>query len=353
MKKNITNIINRKPIEMKTIKTPLTELLKIDFPIIMAPMFLVTNEKMIIEAMNSGIAACIPALNWRTDEQMRKGIEEIRENTNKGSLGINLIVNKSNPKYKKQLSTCIDMKVDFIITSLGSPEDTINACKGTGVKVVCDVVDDKFAKKVEDLGADALIAVNKEAGGHSGPMYSSELIPLLKNTVSIPVISAGGVGTGKGLYKRINQDGAVGCSIGSIFIATEESDVSQAYKEACVKYTDTDIVMSTKISGTPATVINSPYVKRIGTDQNWLEKLLSKNKRLKKWIKMFTFIKGMKAIEKAAKGATYKTVWIAGPTIKYTKSIKPVKQIINNLIEGYYKEEQNINDMSKSVSRKQ
>lgn len=337
---------------MQQIKTPLTELLKIDFPIIMAPMFLVTNEKMMIEAMNSGIAACIPALNWRTEEQMRKGIEEIRNNTEKGSLGINLIVNKSNPKFITQLATCVDMNVDFIITSLGSPEETINRCKGTSIKVICDVVDDRFAKKVEELGADAVIAVNKEAGGHSGPMYSSELIPLLNKTVSIPVISAGGVGNGKGIFNRINTDGAVGCSIGSIFIATEESDVSEAYKNACVEYTDTDIVMSTKISGTPATVINTPYVKKVGTKQNWLENLLSKNKKLKKWIKMFTFVKGMKAIENAATGSTYKTVWIAGPTIKYTKSIRPVKTIINSLIEGYFKEEQNISAMSNSVTRK-
>ena len=337
---------------MQKIKTPLTELLNINFPIIMAPMFLVTNEKMMIEAMNSGIAACIPALNWRTDELMRKGIGEIRKNTQKGSLGINLIVNKSNPRFLKQLSTCVEMKVDFIITSLGNPEETINQCKNNGIKVICDVVDDKFAKKVEDLGADAVIAVNKEAGGHSGPMYSTELIPLLKETVKIPVISAGGVGNGKGLYDRINKDGAVGCSIGSVFIATNESEVSDKYKNACVKYTDKDIVMSTKISGTPATVINTPYVKRTGTQQNWLEKLLSKNKKIKKWIKMFTFFKGMKAIEKAAKSSTYKTIWIAGPTIKYTKAIRPVKEIINNLIEGYLKEEKKVNAMSKSVNRK-
>ena len=337
---------------MQKITTELTELLNIDYPIIMAPMFLVTNEKMMIEAMQMGIAACIPALNWRTDEQMRKGIEEIRKNTTKGSLGINLIVNKSNPKFIKQLATCVDLKIDFIITSLGSPVDVIKQCKKVGIKVICDVVNAKVAKKVEDLGADAIIAVNKEAGGHSGPMPSTKLIPLLNSTVNIPVISAGGVGNGKGLHDRINIDGAVGCSIGSIFIATTESDVSEGYKNACVKYSDKDIVMSTKISGTPATVINTPYVRKIGTSQGWLEKTLSKNKSLKKWVKMFTFIKGMKAIEKAATSATYKTVWIAGPTIKYTKSIRPVKEIIADLIEGYHNSTKKITAMSNSVSRK-
>ena len=104
------------------------------------------------------------------------------------------------------------------------------------------------------------------------------------------VVSAGGVGNGKGFYNRINDDKADGCSIGSIFIATTESDVSDAYKNACVEYSDKDIVMSTKISGTPATVINTPYVRKIGTKQGWLEKLLSKNKLLNYTDKMNRYL---------------------------------------------------------------
>ena len=307
---------------------------------------------MVIEAMNMGIAACIPAFNWRTIEQMQADIEEIRANTQKGSLGVNLIVNKSNVKFKNQLKACVDLGVDFIITSLGSPEETIKQCKAKGIKVFCDVVDEKFALKVENLGADAVIAVTKEAGGHAGPLHSSEIIPLLTNTLKIPVISAGGVGDGRSFYNRIKNDGAVGCSIGSIFIASTESGVSEKYKQACVDYSDKDIVMSNKISGTPCTVINTPYVKKIGTKQNLLEKLLSKNKNLKKYIKMFTFMKGMNAVENAATKATYKTVWVAGPTIKYTHSIRPVKEIITSLISGYYRAEKDINTMSRTLSRK-
>jgi nitronate monooxygenase len=86
--------------------------------------------------------------------------------------------------------------------------------------------------------------------------------------------------------------------------------------------------MTTKISGTPCSVINTPYVKSIGTEQNWLEKILSKNRRLKKWIKMFTFLKGMKAINNAAFSNTYKTVWCAGPSIEHTTKIEPIKNIV-------------------------
>ncbi|MCH2233813.1 MAG: nitronate monooxygenase [Crocinitomicaceae bacterium] len=309
----------------------LTQLLGIKHPIIMAPMFLVSNAKMLIAGINSGIAAAVPALNYRTDEEFRAALKEVREKST-GSLGVNLIVNKSNPRVETQLKTCVEMKVDFIITSLGSPQKVIEACKPAGIKVLCDVVDLKFAKKVEDLGADAVIAVNSKAGGHAGPMDPEELIPLLVKECSIPVISAGGVATRKDLNHVLNM-GAAGASVGSVFIASEESDVSQEYKQACVDYGAKDIVMSTKVSGTPCTVINTPYVQKIGTKQNWFEKLLSKNKRLKKWVKMLTFAKGMKSLQKAAFSATYKTVWCAGPTIEHVHAIRPVKDIVNDIVK--------------------
>ena len=189
----------------------------------------------------------------------------------------------------------------------------------------------KYAKKVEELGADAIIAVNKEAGGHAGNLSYKQLIPELLKNVSIPVISAGGVGTGKGI-KSMLELGAAGVSMGSLFIASKESDVSQEYKQACVDYGANDIVMTERISGTPCTVINTPYVQKVGTKQTWLETVLNKNKVLKKWVKMIRFYIGMKATEKAATQVTYKTVWVAGPTIENTKEILPVKDIVSNLI---------------------
>jgi nitronate monooxygenase len=312
-------------------KTSLIQLLNIKYPIIMAPMFLVTNTKMMIEALNSGIAACIPALNYRTDEQFREAIQEIRTNTTSTGLGINLIVNKSNIKMKQQLKTCIELGVDFIITSLGSPKDVINKCKPSGIKVFCDVVEATYAKKVAELGADAVIAVNKNAGGHAGNLSSKELFSCINNACDIPIISAGGVGDELGVEEKLSE-GFAGLSIGSPFIACDESDISEEYKRACVDYGKNDIVMTTKISGTPCTVINTPYVQQVGTEQNWLEKMMSKNKKIKKWIKMLTFLKGMRSIEKAALSSTYKTVWCAGPSIEYTKEILPIKEIVNQLV---------------------
>ncbi len=314
-------------------KILLSDLLNIEHPIIMAPMFLVSNAKMLVAAGNNGITGAVPALNYRTDEAFREAIKEINSKTN-GPIGVNLIVNKSNPRLRQQLKTSLELRVDYIITSLGSPEDVIKQCKPLGIKVFCDVVNLKFALKVQELGADAIIAVNKEAGGHAGPLSREELIPLLVDKCDIPVISAGGVGNYEELQKVLDL-GACGASIGSVFIASEESDVSNEYKQACVDYGAKDIVMSTKVSGSPCTVINTPYVKQIGTKQNWLEAFLSKNKRLKKWVKMITFAKGMKALQKSAFSATYKTVWCAGPTIEHVKAIKPVKAIVEGLVKNH------------------
>ena len=311
-------------------KTPLNELLNIKHPIIMAPMFLVTNTKMMIEALNSDIAACIPALNFRTNKELRGAIQEIRANTTNTGFGINLIVNKSNIKMQQQLKTCVELGVDFIITSLGSPKQVIELCKPKGIKVFCDVVEETYAKKVEDLGADAVIAVNKNAGGHAGNLSSAELIKQIEEVCSIPIISAGGVGNKQGVDEKLNE-GFSGVSIGSPFIACIESGISQEYKTACVDYGKDDIVFTTKISGTPCTVINTPYVQKTGTTQNWLEKLMSKNKKIKKWVKMITYFNGMKSLEKAAFSSTYNTVWCAGPSIEHTKEILPIEEIIKRL----------------------
>ncbi|MEM6516103.1 MAG: nitronate monooxygenase [Bacteroidota bacterium] len=310
----------------------LTELLNIKHPIIQAPMFLVSNVAMVTEAMKSGIAGCIPALNYRTLEELRAAAKQLKANKVKGgSFGFNLIVNKSNLKYKGQLEVLCEEGCDFIITSLGSPEETINQAHAVGIKVFCDVTDLRFAKKVESLGADAAIAVNNEAGGHRGNISPKELIEQLNENLSIPVISAGGVGCKADIDKMLGY-GAAGVSVGSPFIASEEAEVTEEYKQACVDYGAEDIVMTERISGTPCTVIKTPYVEKIGTKATWIENLLNKNRKLKKWVKMIRFSIGMKATENAAKKATYKTVWVAGPSIAHTKEILPVREIVQNLI---------------------
>jgi nitronate monooxygenase len=311
----------------------LDKLLGIRYPIIVAPMFLISNTRMVISALNCGVTAAFPALNYRTDEELRAAIREIKQNSDK-PFGVNLIVNRSNPKYKSQLKTLLELKVDFIITSLGSPQEVIEQCKPLGIKVFCDVVDLKYAKKVEAMGADALIAVNNRAGGHAGSLSPHELVTLLKDNCNIPVISAGGIATGEDL-KQVLDWGAAGASVGTIFIACNEADITAEYKQAMVNYGAKDIVMTNKLSGSPLTVINTPYVQQLGTKANLLEWILNNNKTLKKYAKMLIAFRGMKAVEKAAFGATYKTVWCAGPAIEYVKCIQPIADIINTLTRQF------------------
>lgn len=129
--------------------------------------------------------------------------------------------------------------------------------------------------------------------------------------------------------------GASGASVGTVFIACEEADISPEYKQAMIDYGEKDIVRTTKLSGSALTVINTPYVQQLGTKANWLEWILNNNKTLKKYAKMLIAFRGMKAVEKAAFGATYKTVWCAGPAIEYVHSVRPLPEIVGDLIKGY------------------
>lgn len=324
----------------------LDKILGIDYPIIVAPMFLVSNTRMIRSALRHGISAAFPALNFRTDSELRAAIEEIRTESKK-PFGVNLIVNKSNPKYKSQLATLLDLRVDYIITSLGNPREVIEQCRPLGIKVFCDVVDVEYARKVAGLGADGVIAVNNRAGGHAGNLAVEELIPMLRKEIDIPIISAGGVSRGEHIQKAIDL-GACGVSVGTIFIASEESGVSNEYKQAMVNYGEKDIVRTTKLSGSALTVINTPYVQQLGTKANWLEWLLNNNKTLKKYVKMLIAFRGMKAVEKAAFSATYKTLWCAGPSIEDVKAIEPMETIIKRLTTAF---EKNLTEASTVAGR--
>lgn len=325
---------SKKPEENTLIKTWLTETFGIDYPIIMAPMFLVSNVEMTVAAAKAGITGCVPALNYRTKEDLQKAMREMRAGCGDKPYGINLIVNKSNIKLEEQMKIMEEEKPDYVITSLGSPADCIKRLQPLGVKVICDVVDLEYALKVEQLGADAVIAVNSGAGGHAGPISASILVPTLKAKCKLPVISAGGVGTGAGLLSVLAL-GAEGVSMGTPFIATNEGGVNKEYKQAIVDYGAADIALTTKLSGTPCTVIKTPYVEKIGTEQNFIESFFNKNKKFKKIAKGLTFYRGMKMLEKAAFSATYKSVWCAGPSLEFVTKIEPAADIVERLMTEY------------------
>ena len=330
-------------------QTKLTQLLNINFPLIMAPMFLVSNKSMIVEGMKKGIAASFPSLNYRNDGELEKLLDELNEEKNKltiGTYGINLIVQKTNPLYEKHLKICVEKKVPFYITSLGSPKQVIEQAHSYGAKVFCDVTNIEHAQKCFDLGCDGFIAVGQGAGGHAGNITLQILVPALKQKFpNTPVIAAGGVASGEGILSMLSI-GAAGVSVGTRFIASTEATVSDAYKNAIVNSKMEDIVLTERISGTPCTIINTPFAKKIGYKQNWFEKLLSNNSRTKKYFKMWIQYSGMKKLEQSIKPGNYDTLWCAGQSVELINDILPCSEIIDRLKNEYqvaYKKLQEIN----------
>jgi nitronate monooxygenase len=314
------------------IHTPLNDLLHIDFPLIMAPMFLVSNMDMMKAGIDAGIAASFPTLNYRTEEELARVIQNLNDyaKDKRGTFGVNLIAQKSNPYFEKHLQVCTDNKVPFYITSLGNPKLVIEKAHAYGAKVFCDVVNLEHAQKVFDLGCDGFIAVGQGAGGHSGPNPLQILVRSLKNKFNKPVIAAGGIADGWGIASMLAL-GAEGVSVGTKFIASKEASVNDGYKEAIVNAGMNDIVMSNKISGSWATVINTPYAKKIGHKQNFFESMLSNNKTTKKYFKMWVQYSGMKKLEKSVLPGNYKTLWIAGKSSELVTKIEPVQDIIIQL----------------------
>jgi nitronate monooxygenase len=316
-------------------KTKLTQLLDIDFPMIMAPMFLVSNEAMIIAGLNNGIAASFPTLNYRPENELKivldKLNKELKNKNGKGTYGVNLIVQKTNPLYEKHLAICVDKKVPFYITSLGNPKEVIEKAHRYGAKVFCDVTTTKHAKICFDAGCDGFIAVGQGAGGHAGPAPLQILVPSLNHHFpNTPVIAAGGIANGQGILSILAL-GAEGVSVGTRFIASVEANVSEDYKNAIVNSKMNDIVLTEKLSGTPCNIINTPFAKKIGYKQNWLERALSKNTTTKKYFKMWVQLSGMKKLQQSIQPGTYQNLWCAGQSVELIDDILPCKHIIDQL----------------------
>ncbi len=318
-------------------QTELTKLTGIKYPIIMAPMFLVSNIAMMKAAMQAGILGMFPTLNFRISGELENVIEVLQEfkethAITDGNFGVNLIAQKTNPYFEEHLKICVERKVMSYITSLGNPELVIEAAHAYGAKVFCDVVNMDHAEKVYKLGCDGFVAVGQGAGGHAGPYPLSILVPSLrKNFPGKPVIAAGGIANGYSICSMLAM-GAAGVSIGTRFIASHEAAVSNEYKNAVVESHMKDIVLTERISGTPCTIIDTPYAKRIGYRQNFFEKLLNNNATTKKYFKMLVQMRGLKRLEAAVKPGNYNNLWCAGQSVELIDEIKSCHEIVDELV---------------------
>jgi len=316
-------------------QTSLTRMFGLKLPVIMAPMFLVSNEAMLESAMKAGILGTFPTLNYRKEGELAALLGRLNgyrtAHSCPGNYGVNLIVQKTNILYPAHLEACVEARVPFYITSLGNPAEVIGRAHAYGAKVFCDITTLEYAEKCAGLGCDGFIAVTQGAGGHAGPFPAQLLVPALrKKYPDIPVVVAGGIADGAGLLSVLAL-GAAGASIGTRFIASKEAAVSDEYKRAIVEYGMKDIFLTERLSGTPCSVIGTPYARKLGEKQGRMEKWLSTNKTTKRYFKMLVQLRGWKKLEQAIKPGSYATLWSAGQSAELIHDILPCEELIERL----------------------
>ena len=315
------------------IETDFTRMMGCNLPLVGAPMFLVSNPDLVVAVSEAGGVGTTPALNFRPIENYQKAIQQIRARTKK-PIGVNIIVNKSNVRQNDDLRIALDNGVDLFITSLGSPKQVIADAHRNGAKVICDVTNLEHALKVQDMGADGVIAVGSGAGGHAGPVSPLVLVPWLKEKLKIPIIAAGGIAHGSQMAAML-AIGASAVSVGTRFIASTEAQVDATYKQAVVNADPEDIVLTSRVSGTPAAVIRTPYVEKMGLELPWYAKALKSHPATKKYVVPIIHYLGMKQLEDAAQKPTWKTVWSAGQSVGLIHDILPAQQIVENFVKQF------------------
>ncbi|OGA97542.1 MAG: 2-nitropropane dioxygenase [Burkholderiales bacterium RIFCSPHIGHO2_12_FULL_61_11] len=228
------------------------------FPVIGAPLFIISNPKLVIEQCKAGVVGAMPALNARPAAMLEDWLAEITETLAAWNLAhpeqpaapfaINQIVHKSNDRLERDMAMCVKFKVPICITSLGAREDINAAAHSYGGVVLHDIINNKFAHKAIEKGADGLVAVAAGAGGHAGVKSPFALIQEIRQWFDGPVALSGAISTGGGVLAA-QAMGADFAYIGSAFIATEEAQASEAYKQAIVDGNSDDIVYSNLFTG--------------------------------------------------------------------------------------------------------
>ena len=227
-------------------------------PIIGSPLFIISNPKLVIEQCKAGIVGSMPALNARPASQLDEWLAEITETLAAhdrkhpahpaAPFAINQIVHKSNDRLEHDMQMCAKYKVPIVITSLGAREDVNQAVHSWGGVVLHDIINNTFAKKAIEKGADGLIAVAAGAGGHAGVKSPFALVQEIREWFDGPVALSGAISTG-GAVLAARAMGADFAYIGSAFIATEEARAGEGYKQMIVESSSDDIIYSNLFTG--------------------------------------------------------------------------------------------------------
>jgi len=295
-------------------------------PIIGAPLFIISNPKLVVAQCTAGIVGAMPALNARPAEQLDEWLAEITETLAAWNrdhperpaapYAINQIVHKSNDRLEHDMQVCAKYKVPIVITSLGARTDINDAVHGWGGVVLHDIINNTFAKKAIEKGADGLIAVAAGAGGHAGVKSPFALIAEIREWFDGPLALSGAISSG-GAVLAARAMGADFAYVGSAFVATEEARAQPAYKQMIVESTSDDIVYSSLFTGVHGNYLKGS-IRNAGLDPDALpESDPSK----------------MNFGGDAAKA--WKDIWGCGQGIAAVKEVVPARALIARLAAEY------------------
>jgi nitronate monooxygenase len=246
----------------------------VPFPVIASPLFIISNPKLVIAQCIAGVVGSMPALNARPASQLDEWLAEISETLaayNKANpdrpaapFAINQIVHKSNDRLEHDMAMCVKYKVPIIITSLGAREEINQAAHSYGGVVLHDIINNKFAHKAIEKGADGLVAVAAGAGGHAGVKSPFALVQEIRQWFDGPLALSGSIASGSAILASLAM-GADFAYIGSAFIATDEARAAEEYKQCIVDSNSDDIIYSNLFTGVHGNYL-APSVRNAGMD---------------------------------------------------------------------------------------
>ena len=298
-------------------------------PVIGAPLFIVSNPKLVIAQCVSGVVGSFPALNARPQEKLEDWIVEIKEALARyndahpdrpaAPYAVNQIVHRSNDRLMKDMETCVKHEVPIVICSLGAREEVYQAIHSYGGFALHDIINNKFAKKAIEKGADGLIAVAAGAGGHAGVISPFALVQEIREWFDGPIALSGAIATGDAVLAAEAMGADFGY-IGSAFVATEEANASEAYKQAIVDGRADDIVYTNLFTGVHGNYLK-PSIVAAGLDpDNLPESDPSK----------MDFGSGGNSAAKA-----WKDIWGSGQGIGAVKSVETAGAYVDRLAAQY------------------
>ena len=307
-----------------------TEALGIEVPLICGPMYPCSNPELVAAVSDAGgIGVVQPlSLTYVHGYEFRAGIQFIKSLTSK-PIGFNALIEKSSKKYQEKMESWIEIALEegvrFFITSLGNPKWVVEKVQPYNGIVYHDVTERKWAEKGRDAGVHGLIAVNNQAGGHAGPKSISELFDEI-SPLGLPVVCAGGIGTAQQFREALGI-GYKGCQLGTRFIATSECTASDAYKEAIISSDEDDIVLSERITGVPVSIINTPFIQKMGLKAGPFAKWMLRGNKTKHWMRTFYGLKSIWQLKRSLKSDGF-DFWQAGKSVAGINSVRPAREIV-------------------------